>query len=621
MIKTIIGIVLFLSPFLLLPKFKNKVIGFCYILSGIIILHFFIAIITQLFGIFNYLTILIINIIALLIILFNIKIKEIKIKNIKLDFILIYILIISFFSLYSVHYNYTGIYSVVLSDELKFAENIEYPYPYFADEWYSISLIKYSIDKGILPLYNPLIPGEKFMNFELPFHSFLSESVLLLDLNPLIDYTKITIITGMLVCVLIYLLLIFLKINRLAAGIISLSTLYIANGANLPGIWTLIPLILGVICMLLSWFFININNRMLIIMSLVSIIFYPPIVIFQLVIISSIFLLNKKIKLKNRIKKISLFFILTTLIGIIFSFIYIFTNGSYNEFIQDIILSKILYPNYTKNFIPKFNIMHIVPLPIILLSFVGIRLSIKRKYIWLINFSAVTLTYWLLYSFTTIRFFFEYERVVVIASILITILAGFGLQYIIINLTKIHIPKIKIIINISLITLLLFFIISTTNYTNDERWKKLIIKDKITGKIYQPAAPANQYLHPDDLKLFQNITNIFFQSLPWKGTVIAVATNNYPYSTKPGTITIKNDAYNLFMKFNCKEKFIIGQIHQVPYYYIPKIDCENFDEIGHSSEGLYLYKNPKYNVTLDPEFIKNIEKEYNTSFNFLKHLD
>ena len=54
MILTIIGLILLLMPFLFLFKFKNKILGFTYILSFLIAAHLIIAITTQALGLFSY---------------------------------------------------------------------------------------------------------------------------------------------------------------------------------------------------------------------------------------------------------------------------------------------------------------------------------------------------------------------------------------------------------------------------------------------------------------------------------------------------------------------------------------------------------------------------------------
>src|SRR3989344_7633451 len=96
MIKTILGIILFLSPFLLINNFKDKKKAFFYILSFIIGFHLFLAIITQLFGIFNYNIIFFINFILTVIIIsktdFSTLLKNLK--KTKIDYFFIFILII-----------------------------------------------------------------------------------------------------------------------------------------------------------------------------------------------------------------------------------------------------------------------------------------------------------------------------------------------------------------------------------------------------------------------------------------------------------------------------------------------------------------------------------------------
>ena len=148
-IKTIIGLILLLIPFLLIVKFKNKKLGFFYIFSFLFGIHLFVAIITQFFGIFNYGVIIGINIFIAVGVLIKtdfIKLKD-NLKNLKIDWMLILIIIILGISLYSVHYNYTGKITTITKN-FNEVQHMRYDYPYFSDEWYAVSFAKPSIESS-----------------------------------------------------------------------------------------------------------------------------------------------------------------------------------------------------------------------------------------------------------------------------------------------------------------------------------------------------------------------------------------------------------------------------------------------------------------------------------------
>ena len=593
MIKTILGLILLLMPFLLIYRFKNKKIGFAYILSFLIGFHLIIAVLTQIFGIFNYGVILGINLFVALVILVKINFKQFgeSLKKIKINWVFLFVVVILFIQLYSVHYNYTGKVSTSFQDYTE-VENMKYPYPYYSDEWSAISLIEYSISSGKLPLVNPLWHNSPFPNFELAFHSFISEIVLLLGLNPLIHYTVLTIFSGLLVCLLVYLIL-RVNVNKFASAIACLSVLYIVNGANLPGIWNLMPLTLGLISLLLGFFFMSINNRkMVFFIAFLVLVFYPP--LFVLYGISLIlYFIFADISKKEKIKSIFLFLIIcvfATIIVFAFAFFIVPSLISALHYAR----VNILYETFTKDAMPDFSIWKVIPIPILLLSVFGIFKVIKiKKKIWLIAPVFVGLIYWWIYSFVLWRFIIEYSRIIVSVSILITLLSGLGLHLLVKDLKNIDktgfLRKYKILEFIQIAVLIMFFILAFS-YTQRENWQELKLYSVKTNEVFYPAAPASVQLHEDDLELFENIKQKNFLTIPWKGTVIGTATNNYPLDTKPATITNKLVRFNYFMEASCKDKIIIARDKNIEYVYSPKFDCEGFELKGKSREGLYLYE-------------------------------
>lgn len=612
MMQTIIGLILLLSPFLLIfYKGKDKKLSFAYILSFLLAFHLLVALITQALHIFTYSVVITIHTIIFLAVLIKMNFSKshaflkdtsayrnirdkffLGLKQVaaKIDWVLILVLIIAFSYLFSVHFNYSGKYSVITTPQYQEAENARYPYPYFSDEWYTVALIKDSIESQSLPFKNPLSrTGSAFINLEFAFHSFLAELVLLLSLNPLTEYTILTVFSGLLICLLIYLFLRQSNIAKLPAAITSLFALYITNGANLPGLWTLIPLTIGIISALLGFLFMASNKKKAaLLISPVVLLFYPPLFIFYTLAIILFFISAKELSGKVKIKNTLFYFILLALVGIILASACFLTQKPINNFFP-YIFSKIVYPTFTGDFNPQFSIFNIIPISVLFLFAFGLLVVIKRK-IWLASALFLGLIYWALYSFTTLRVIIEYPRVVVFTSILIIITAGFGLNHLINVLKKLNFFEKNNALNYIQIAILICFLVFLPGYTKRDNWQNLKAYNPEIGQSFIPAAPANRYLHPDDLKLFEDINNQTFLSFPWKGTVIGVATNNYPLSTKEGTISINPNLFYRFMDSDCSKKYKIAKSGSIDFVYAPEFNCPNFEFIGESSEGLFLYK-------------------------------
>ena len=588
MIKTIIGVLLLLVPFLLVIKFKNRKLGFFYILSFLIGFHFAVAVITQLFGIFKYPVVIGINCIVALAILAKIDYKLLRreFKKIKIDWIVIFIIIILFIQFFHIHYNYTGKITTTIQGYEQ-VKNVRYAYPYFSDEWSAVSFIQYSLDSGKLPLVNPLWYNVAFPNLELPFHSFVSEMILLLGLNPLTQYTLLTIFTSLLICLLVYFILRFNKVGKLAASIACLSIPYIVNGANLPGLWTLIPLILGLISMLLGFIFISMEKRrMVLFMAFLTLIFYPPLFVLYSIALIFYFIFSE-IPKKEKINGIKIYFAICIVLVFLLSLFVYFTKGL-SGFLP-YIFSKIFYETFTKNSIPDFTIWKVIPIHILLLAVFGI-IRLYNKKPWIVATAVMGLAYWWLYSFILWRFIIEYERVVLSTSLIMVVLSGFGLHYILRYIKKLDfINKYKILKIIQILVLVLFFVLAFS-YTQRGNWSNLKLYSVTGSGKFSPASPANTYLHEDDLRLFQGIEGKRFLALPWKGTVIGVATKNYPLETKSATITNGFTSYGGFMSADCERKIEIVEEFEIDYIYSKEIECEEFEELGISEEGWHLYK-------------------------------
>jgi hypothetical protein len=619
MMEIIFGAVLLAAPFVLAGLFEDKKKGFVCVLFFWMVLQTFLAVAAQFLGIFYYGPVVAIGLLADALILalyfkINRKIKKVRrrppalpaTKSFfsiakRLDWVLLAVIAIAGLNLYQVHYNYTGKINIA-TDVAEYHEvkNFKYPYPYYSDEWYSVAFINESLNSHSLPLKQPFTQ-EIFFNLEMFFHSFLAEIFLVLGLVPLSYYELAALGANVLIVVLVYLLLRMGKVPRLASGVASLSIIYIVSGSNLPGMWHFIPVHLGIIFSLLGFCFMESRDvTMASLASFFVLIFYPPLFLFYglglLVFLGpkivTVFLrCNQPVFGKNGpvlrsnivaiVKKIAIFVVpaLIVILAILFFPGYI-----------NYIASKVVFESLSAPYRPFYNIFAVIPAWAVLLLLFGVYSAWKDKK-WLCAQVLLGICLWLLYSAADFRIIIDYERTVFYTSVVIVLAAGLALGRLQEYIRYFWKSVPPVVSGCSGAAILVLFMVLTPWYTRIDGWERLLMVNPDNGVVIMPRSPANGYLTAGDIKIFSNIRRQRFLSLPWKGTVIGVATNNIPAITKNGTVSVgvESDAFK-FVEADCAQKSKIADNYGVSYVYMPAFDCPGYKLVDQSPEGLALYK-------------------------------
>jgi hypothetical protein len=600
MIKLLIGLLILLSPFLILAKFNKKGYSF-YVISFIIITQFLIGFVTQIFNRFTYAIVLSLNILLLISLFYLLYLRKINgfessrfssikqgMKNIKIDWAFLFVILVVSICLFAVHFNYSG--GLTTSTGATKVTDQKITTPYYSDEWVGVSMAKYSIETGKLPFKNPLSPyGDSFHNLEFGSHTLFSELFLITDLDPLTSYSLFSTLAGILVCILVYFILRYNNLEKTYSAIGAMSVPLIVNSSNLPGIWYLLPLIVGLICLLLSFIFMNLSDkRMTLLLGLFTLLFYPPLFLFFTPAFI-IFILKDNIEKKEKIKYISFYLGICTLVFILLSSaIFYITKFNLSE-TTSFILQKLIYPSFTLGRVPDYSPWKVLPLAILVIGLFGIY-KYKKDKLLLTTPLAIGALFWALYSFLQLRVIIEYQRDVVVSSILLIMFAAFGLKDIIGYISQIspeHSKKIKTTI---LAILFILFITFSFFYTQRTSWQKLTL-NTYQGKSIMPNAPATSYLTAEDLRLFSNLSKTAFLSTPWKGLVIGTATGNYPIESKSSTLTNQYYKYSDFIKLSCDDQIKLSKQKKFSYIYSQgQSNCTSFSLLGQSKEGFYLYK-------------------------------
>ena len=110
--------------------------------------HLIIAITAQALGRFNYNEIISVHTWISIIVILKTKnlIPGFKLDLRKMNWVFIFMVVVIFIHLFSVHYNYSGKYSLATTPQYMEATGMQYPYPYYVDEWYAIAFVKRAIN-------------------------------------------------------------------------------------------------------------------------------------------------------------------------------------------------------------------------------------------------------------------------------------------------------------------------------------------------------------------------------------------------------------------------------------------------------------------------------------------
>ena len=583
MILTLIGIILCLLPFLLIFCFANRPRAFLYITVLDFAFHLLLAIITQSLHIFTYPVIITTHaIIAAVVVVYMIRSKLVS-SRIKINWFLVLSVAVILFELWSVHNIYTGPVNTINGPNT--VSRGAYRYPYFSDEWVGASLENYSIKSHSLPAVNPLDANKPFKNPMLAFFSVISEFFLLFNLNPILNTSIFALFSGLFVCLSVYVLLRSVGIGNMISVFTILCIPFITNGANLPGIWYLMPFMVSFIFFIISLVGISSDDKKLSwISSFLALVLYPPMVVFIVPIFIAEYFTKNGWGDDEKIIKLSKDLLIILCAGVFVFLIVLFGSKSSS-------LWSYIFRTNLDGGIPSFVIWNIIPIVFLPFIFLGIGDLFKKKSYFILGPIIVGLVFWVFYTSTIKVFIIDYPRVVVITSILLVFCGGVGLSFSIKWLKQRYVCLDNKKLDVLLISVtFIIFITLSLFYPISQNWRKLSMKIDGITKPFSPAAPVNRYLTEDDLKLFGSFTGKRFISPAWKGLVIGVATGNYPLESKPSTITNEILSYNVFIQSVCSQKKDLAKKYKIDYVYSAKFQCKDFDLVGSGGEGLNLYK-------------------------------
>ena len=578
MITSALGWLLLLIPFLLVFCFTDRFRGFLNVLSFTIAGHLLIALTTQLLHIFTFPVILGINITAASAVIFVLFRKTGRDSyKIKFDWFLIAAFIIIIFELWSVHHFYSGQVSMI--EDKRTVTRVSYPYPYFSDEWIGVAFTNYSIATNALPAANPLTGNaahKDFPNIFIAFFSGLAEIFLLLSLPPLTGYPIMALFSGLLICLLSYVLLRRNEVKQFSATLAVLCLPFIINGQNLPGLWYLLPVTGGLIAFLASLASLNSGDRFLSWLSgALALLLYPPLVVFVIPLLAADILSDKNLKNIAKFQLAIAGSLAVSGVAVLIIGLQKFNFGNLSSLIN----SYLLYPALDQG----------IPF-----AFFGLSVIWRKRLFTLLLPIGTGLLLWTFYSRSLYYFIIGYDRLVFVTSILIIGAAAFGWDWISQKIFNKIPDSLKKNVDLEIKTFfLIIFLFFSWSYTQRVDWLKLVLRIPTAAGMTEnePLAPATMFLNGDDLKFFKGLSHrVRFLAPAWKGLAIGSATGLYPLETKSAIVTNRVLSYSYFMQQDCLGKGNLAKEYHLKYIYSSPFTCANFLELGKNLENLHFYR-------------------------------
>lgn len=580
MLTSVIGGIVLAAPLLGALLFKDRFRGTLLMAVGMIAFHAVAALIAQSLHVFTYGVMMSFSTaLALAVTAVAVwKWSKCAVDWRSFEWPALVMIILIGAQLYAVRSNYTGIAQTVTGEN--YVVRDRYPYPLFSDEWVTAAMADRSIAGASLPLENPLKEGERFPNLLAPFHALLAEMFLVLKVSPVSGFATMAILFGTGLASLFYVFLRSLHIRRLAAlfGLLVLPA--ITNGANLPGLWFVMPFLAS-----LPGLFAVIagavagDRKLALAGAAVAVFIYPPMAIF---VVSA--LVPMMVSRAFRWRDAWLVLVPGAVAGV--------AALSQGSDLWQLIKLGFYHENLDHGII-SYGIWNVLPWGTLLAACGGAYIAWKKRLYPLLAAVGTGLAMWIFYAFYEDVIIIEYPRVVVITSVLAVVLMAVGIHGAGEMLERRHqFFTERRAYSIGAAVLLLVCFMTVFSYPNNEKWRRLTLALRNGPMTYvvQPAAPINRYLTPDDLDLFRGISGAKFIAPAWKGLVIGVATRSYPMESKSSTVGTRLVMYRDFMDADCAAKADTANRFNIEYVYSQPFECVGFEPLGKSSEGLVLYR-------------------------------
>lgn len=480
------------------------------------------------------------------------------------------------FCLTKVHSGYVGFASSFLQPEF-FTSGLNYPYPYFSDEWHAVSLSQKSLTTGIMPFYYPYSTTPLgFINVQWLFHNFNSGIFQFFFIEPLTSYVNLGIVINIGIVALSFSILRALGVTRISSFLAASLIFHITHASNFPSVWAYLPIHLGIISLLAGMLSLIYQWRLLYLFFwTLTYLVYPPLILF---ILPLVWLARGKISLKIPT--------LCLASGVLVFLVALFFNSSMTTASPDIwhyLFSRVIFLKPTPEIHDSLNPFFIISPVAICLAMLGLTQVRKRAPLLLLSLIMTSL-FWITYSLTPWRFVIDYPRVAFICALCVSLLSGFGLDQLIKNQSRFR--------TLFSIVFLIYLGWYGFNYTQFNDWGSLQVQlTDGSERIIKARPPANLILTPDDLRIAGKIKNEFFVSDPWKSTALAAAAQVRPLFLKSGTISdlspIKYDEFKLDI---CKHLKPYWRLRFYVYFHeSTPVNCEGLVFQDSSAENFKLY--------------------------------
>lgn len=559
---------------------------FLYALVGEICILGIGAIVTQYFHIFTRLSIVAVqSIFVIAFVTWLIRRREmlkIKLKLHHINWFVLAAFAIVSFELVTVHYSYTGI--VATSHGYEQVTQKSYLYPYFSDEWSGIALAESAIRANSIPLVNPLTENESLAHPLIAFYSFVAAMALMFGVQPLVIYVPLTCIIAILTCIVAWMIGKKSGLSSIGCAAIVLGLPLITNSGNLPGLWTLLPVNLGLLLFLITLYgTISKDLRLFSISGFAALLMYPPLVIF-IIPLAIVMIFHRGTNLRTW-KTARLLIIGATIVsGAGALVVIVLSQSSSIGSVLHMALSFSVRQS-SDGGIVSFMPWDVIPWYVLIASAVGIIILVKKAQYELLTMLTIGIMGWIIYEFWDGVFIIDYSRIVFVSAVLMTIAAGFGVDY---ACRSIEGSRLSPLLKIAIV---IVFLIVAYSYPS-QPWGMFVLNKVTPHGVEQlvPESPITEYLLPDDVRLFAGIEGKRFIAPPWKGLVIGAVTHNFPLESKTSTISSSEYSYADFVSRDCAGKRAASLEHEIQYAYVPVMDCPDFELIGSSTEELYLYR-------------------------------